>query len=273
MVYVTYLDDHLQCRYATIHHHLAVIHSAHIALGLPNPLLNHPRLHQVLWATRRHQPPPQLDLGCQGITTSFLCRAKPLHCPQSARDRVLWAALTTGHNGLFCNGKLVQLKMAEASTPHFIKVQDVMMQFTQGQLHYVHVFLNTSKTDHYHQGCPVAIGCTSISICGACEAWHLLQHHQCMGSSLEAPFFQLQNRALDHMTLVNHIKHVATCLRLDPSRYSGPQLAYRGRHFSSKSWALPVADQTPRMLEQPSVSSVHKATSISMCRASCLHGS
>ena len=235
IVYVTYLDDHLQHWYATIHHHLAVIHSAHIALGLPNPLLNCPRLQQVLRATRRHQPLPQLDLGCQGITTDFLCRAKPLHCPQSARDRVLCAALTMGHYGLFHSGKLAQPKMAEAGTPRFIRVQDVMLQFTQGWLHYICMFLNTSKTDHYHQGCPVVIGCSSTSICGACKAWHLLQQHQWIGSSPEAPFFQLQNRALDCMTLVNHIKHVATCLGLDPSRYSGHSLHIGGATSEAKA--------------------------------------
>ena len=124
MVYVTYLDNHLQHHYATIHHHLAAIRLAHITLGLPNPLLNCPRLQQLLQATQRHQPLPEPDLCCQGITTNFLCRAKPLHCPQSARDRVLWAALTMGHYGLFHSGKLAQPKMAEASTSHFITVQD-----------------------------------------------------------------------------------------------------------------------------------------------------
>ena len=235
MVYVTYLDDHLQCCYATIHHHLAAIHLAHIVLGLPNPLLNYPRLQQVLQATRRHQPLPQLDSDCQGITTDFLHRAKPLHCPQSARDRVLWAALTMGHYGLFCSGKLVQPKMAEAGAPRFIRVQDVTPQFTQGWLDYICVFLNTSKTDQFHQGCPIVIGCTGMSICGVCEDWHLLQQHQWMGSSPEAPFFQLQNRALDRVTLVNHIKHVATCLGLDPSRYSGHSLHIGGATSAVKA--------------------------------------
>ena len=165
MVYITYLDDHLQCCYATIHHHLAAIHSAHIALGLPNPLLHCPRLQQLLRATWRQQPLPQPDSGCQGITTEFLHRAKPLHCPQSPRDRVLWAALTMGHYSLFHSGKLAQLKMAKAGAPHFIRVQDVTPQFTQGQLHYICMFLTSSKTDHLHQGCPVIIGCTGTSIC------------------------------------------------------------------------------------------------------------
>ena len=170
MVYVTYLDDHLQCCYATIHHHLVAIHLAHIALGLLNPMLNCPKLQQLLQATQGQQPLPQPDSGHQDITTEFLHRAKPLHCPQSPRDRVLWAALTMGHYGLFCSGKLAQLKMAKAGAPHFIRVQDVTLQFTQGWLHYVCVFLTSSKTDQFHQGCPVIIGCTGTSIFGACKA-------------------------------------------------------------------------------------------------------
>ena len=202
---------------------------------MPNPLLNCPRLHQLLRATWRQQPLPQPDSGCQGITTEFLCRAKPLHCPQSPRDRVLWAALTMGHYGLFHSSELAQPKIAEASAPHFIRVQDITLQFTQGQLHYICVFLTSSKTDQFHQGCPIIIGCTNTSICGACEAWHLLQHHQQMGSSLEAPFFQLHHRALDCMTLVNHIKHIATCLKLDPSRYSGHSLHIGGATSVAKA--------------------------------------
>ena len=186
---------------------------------------------------------------------------------------MLWIALTMGHYGLFCSSELAQPKMAEAGTPRFIRVQDITLQFTHGWLHYVCMFLTSSKTDQFHQGCPVVIGCTGTSICRVCKAWHLLQHHQQMGFSPEALFFQLQNRALDHVTLVNHIKHITTRLRLDPSRYSGHNLHIWGSHCSSGSWALPVADQTFRMLEQSSISSVYKARSVLVCEASCPHGS
>ena len=114
MVYITYLNEHLQHCYAMVHHHLVAIHLAHITLGLPNPLLNCPQLQQLLWATWRQQPLPQLDSGHQGITTDFLHIARPLHCPQIPRDRVLWATLTMGHYGLFHSGELTQLKLAEA---------------------------------------------------------------------------------------------------------------------------------------------------------------
>ena len=45
MVFVTYLDDHLQRHYATIHHYMVAICMAHIALGLPSPLEDFPYLH------------------------------------------------------------------------------------------------------------------------------------------------------------------------------------------------------------------------------------
>ena len=96
MFYITYLDEHLKWHYATIQHHLAVIRSVHIVLGMQNPMDNCPRLHQLLCATRRQQPLPQPDSGRQGITSTFLCRARPLHCHSSHRDKVLWAALTNG---------------------------------------------------------------------------------------------------------------------------------------------------------------------------------
>ena len=187
MLYVTYLDDHLKQHCATIQHHLVAIRSAHIVLGMKNPLDNCPRLHQLLRATRRQQPLPQPDSGRQGITSSFLSRARPLHSTNSHRDKVLWAALTLGHYGLFCSGELAQPKLAEAGAPRFIRVQDVTPYFSASQLHYVRVLLTSSKTDHFHQGCPVIIGCTKTPICGACEAWQLLQHHQHVGSPQGTP--------------------------------------------------------------------------------------
>ena len=130
MVFATYLDEHLWQCYTTVHHHLAAIHLVHIALGLPNPLQDCPHLQQLLHAICRQQPLPQLDLGHQGITMDFLCRTKPLHCPQLPRDRVLWTALTIGHYSLFCSGELAQLKLAEAGAPCFICVQDVTPHFS-----------------------------------------------------------------------------------------------------------------------------------------------
>ena len=129
-----------------------------------------------------------------------------------------------GHYSLFCSGELVQPKLAEAGAPRFIRVQDVIVHFSAGQLHYICIFLASSKTDHFHQGCPIIIGCSRTPIHGACKAWHLLQHHQCTGSFPEDPFFKINDRALDRVTLVNHIKHLATSLGLDSSRYSGHSL-------------------------------------------------
>ena len=228
MFYVTYLEEHLKRHCATIQHHLVAIRSVHIALSLQNPLGNCPRLHQLLCTTRRQQPLPQPDSGRQGITFTFLHRARPLHRPSSHRDKVLWAALTMGHYGLFCSGELAQPKLAEARAPHCIRLQDVTPHFSVGQLHYICVFLASSKTDHFHKGCPIIIGCTRTTICGACKAWLLLQHHQHVGSSPEDPFFKINDRALDRVTLVNHIKNLATSLGLDSSRYSGHSLRIGG---------------------------------------------
>ena len=126
-----------------------------------------------------------------------------------------------GHYGLFHSGELAQPKLAEAGATRFIRVQDVTPHFSTGQLHYIYIFLASSKTDHFHQGCPIIIGCTRTPIYRACEAWYLLQQHQHMGSSPEDPFFKINDRALDRVTLVNHIKHLASSLGLDLSRYSG----------------------------------------------------
>ena len=49
MVFATYLDDNLHRCYAIIHHYMVAICVAHIALGLPSPLENHPHLQQLLW--------------------------------------------------------------------------------------------------------------------------------------------------------------------------------------------------------------------------------
>ena len=133
-----------------------------------------------------------------------------------------------GHYGLFCSGELAQPKLAEAGALRFICMEDVTPHFSRGCLHYIRILLANSKTDPFHQGCPIIISCMGTPVCSACEAWHLLQQHQWTQTSLEAPFFQINNRALDHVTLVRHIKDVATQLGLDPSRYSGHSFLIRG---------------------------------------------
>ena len=228
MVFATYLDEHLQRHYTTVHHYMAPIHVAHIALGLPNPLQNCPHLQQLLWEICQLQPQPQPDSGHQSITTEFLCRARPLHWLHLPKDSVLWAALTLGHYGLFHSGKLVQWKLAEAGLPWYICVRDVTPHFSQGCLHYVCIMLSGSKTDPFHVGCSVIIGCTGTPVCEACEAWSIIQQHQWTQTSPDAPFLQIDGRTLDHLTLVRHIKDIVAKLGLNPFRYSGHSLCIRG---------------------------------------------
>ena len=228
MVFATYLDEHLQRCYATVHHYMVAIHAAHIALGLPNPLQNHPHLQQLLWAICHQQPQSQPDLGQQGITTEFLWQARPLHWLHLPKDSVLWAALTFSHYGLFCSGELAQPNLAEAGEPQFICVWDVTLHFSQDCLHYVFIMLSGSKMDPFPLGCPIIIGCTGTPVCGACKAWHIIQEHQWTQTSPDAPFLQIDSRALDCLTLVRHIKDIASKLGLNPSRYSGDSLCIRG---------------------------------------------
>ena len=148
--------------------------------------------------------------------------------PPLPKDSVLWAALTLGHYGLFHSCELVQPKLAEAGVPRYIHVKDVTPHFSRGHLHYVCIMLSSSKTDPFHQGCPIIISCTGTPVCLACEAWCILQQHQQGQISLDAPFHQIDSRALDHVTLVRHIKDIAAWLGLDPSRYSGHSLYIRG---------------------------------------------
>ena len=209
MVFMTYLNKHLLQCYTTVHHYLAAICSVHIAMGLPNPLQDCPCLQQLLQAICRQQLLPQLDSGHQGITMDFLHRPRPLHHLHFPKDRVLWAALTMGHYSLFCSGELAWPKLAEARAPKFIRVQDVTPHFSRGCFHYICVLLSSSKMDPFHQGCPIIIGCIGTSVCGTCEAWHILQQHQQTQTSPDGPL-QINSRALDHMTLVRHIKDIAT---------------------------------------------------------------
>ena len=178
----------------------------------------------LLQAIQRQQPQPQLDLGCQGIMMEFLHRARPLHWLHLSRDSVLWAALTMGHYGLFCSRELAQPKLAEAGVPWYIHVQDVTLHFFRGHLHYICILLSSSKMDPFHQGSPIIFGCTGTPMCGACEAWYILQQHQWTQTPLDAPFLQINIRLLDHMILVRHMKDTATWLGLDSSRYSDHSL-------------------------------------------------
>ena len=224
MVFMMYLDEHLWRCYPTVHHFLVAICMVHIAMGLSIPLQDCPCLQQLLSVICRQQPQPQPDSGHQGIMMEFLCRARPLHHLYLPKDSVLWAALTLGHYGLLCSSKLAQPKLAEAGVPQYICVKDVTPHFSRGHLHYIHIVLSSSKMDPFHQGCPVIIGCTDTPMCGSCETWCIIQQHQWAQTSPDAPFLQIDSRALDHLTLVQHIKDIAAWLGLNPSRYSGHSL-------------------------------------------------
>ena len=63
MVFVTYLDNHLQRCYATKHHYIAAIHMVHIALGLLSPLENCPHLHQTASGNLPTTTPTPAGLG------------------------------------------------------------------------------------------------------------------------------------------------------------------------------------------------------------------
>ena len=228
MVFATYLGNHLQSCYATMHHYMVAIHAAHIPLGLPNPLQNCPHLQQLLQAIHHWQSQPLPDSGQQGITTEFLHQARPLHQLLIPKDSVLWAALTLSHYDLFCSGKLAQPKLAKARVPQFIWVWNVTLHFLQGHLHYVHIMLLGSRMDPFQLGCPVIIGCTGTPVCGACKAWHIIQDHKWTQTPLDASYLQIDSRALDHLTLVRHIKAIMAKLGLNPSRYSGHILCIRG---------------------------------------------
>ena len=178
MAFAMYLDKHLCIRYATIYHYMAAICMEHISLGLPGPMENCLHLHKLLQAICRQQPLLQPDLGQQGITTEFLHHARPLHQLHLPKDSILWAACTLSHYGLFWSGKLAQPKLSEAGAVHFIRVWDVSLHFAQGCLHFVSIKLWNSKTDPFHQGCPIIIGCTGMAVCGACKAWCLVQSHR-----------------------------------------------------------------------------------------------
>ena len=65
-------------------------------------------------------------------------------------------------------------------------------------------------------------------MCGACDAWCIVQFHRCTQTPLDAPFLQVDGRALDCLTLVNNIKATAAKLGLDLSRYSGHSLHIGG---------------------------------------------
>ena len=79
MVFTTYLDEHLQRHYTTVHHYMVAIHAAHIALGLSNPC----RIALICnsyfrwFAVNNHSPcqtqankaSPQSSLGKPGLYT------------------------------------------------------------------------------------------------------------------------------------------------------------------------------------------------------------
>ena len=107
------------------------------------------------------------------------------------------------------------------------------------------IMLSGSKMDPFQLGCPVIISCTGTPVCGACEAWCIIQQHQWAQTSPDASFLHIDGRSLDCLTLVRHIKDIVTQLGCNPSRYSGHSL-HTGGHFCETGRALPVANKVVR---------------------------
>ena len=160
---------------------------------------------------------------------------------------MLWAALTIGHYGLFYSCELAQPKLAEARVAKILRVWGITPHFMQGRLHFVHIKLSDSKTDPFQLGCPVIMGCTRTAVCGACEDWYIIQSHRHMQMPLDAPFLQVDGRALDHLMLVNHIKATAAKLGLNPYRYSGQSLHIGGATSAAEAglsqWEIKLLGQ------------------------------
>ena len=68
-----------------------------------------------------------------------------------------------------------------------------------------------------------------------------------MQMPLDAPFLQVDGRALDRLTLVDHIKATAAKLGLDPSRYSGHSLHIGGATSAAQAglsqWQIKLLGQ------------------------------
>ena len=207
------------------------------------------------------------------MTTEFLHWARPLHPLHNPNGSMLWAALTIGHYVLFQSGKLAQPRLAEARAAKFIRVWDIAPHFMQGCLHFVSIKLSDSKTDPFQLGCPAIIGCTRTAVCGTCEAWCTVQSHRCKQMPPNAPFLQVDGRALDCLMLVNHIQGHCGQARTQLLQVLWTQPMHQGSHICSASRALPVADQTIRLVEQPGLSALYPSGSAYMCGFCCLHDS
>ena len=186
---------------------------------------------------------------------------------------MLWAALTLSHYGLFCSSKLAQPKLAEARVAQFIRVWDVTPHFLQGCLHYICVNLSSCSMDPFQLGCPVIIVCTGMAVCGACEAWHIIQDHRQTQTPPDVPFLQVDGRALDQLMLVRHIITIAAKLGLNPSRYSGHSLCIGGATSAAQAGALPMANKSSRLVEQSGLSTVHMSGPACVHKLCCPHES
>ena len=155
------------------------------------------------------------------------CTDPGLYTGSTSQGQCVMGSPDIGSLWPFHSGELAQPKLVEARVPWYIHVRDITPHFSQGCLHYVCIMLSSSKTDPFHLGCPVIIGCTGTLVCGACEAWCIIQQYQQPQTSPDAPFLQIDSRALDCLTLVRSIKDIAAQLGFNPSRHSGHSLCIR----------------------------------------------
>ena len=130
-----------------------------------------------------------------------------------------------------------------------------------------------SKMEPFQLGCPVIISCTGTPVCGACKAWCIIQDHKQTQTPPDAPFLQIDGRALDHLILVRHIKAIVAKLGLNPSRYSGHKPLYWGSYICCTSRALPMTNKATRPVEQSDPPTVYTSGPAYVHWFCCPHGS
>ena len=139
-------------RYSTIRTYLYGVRSLCVDFGAGDPLKGNHRIHRVLRGIKRDQGansglPPKLP-----VTFDLLRRIRSVVDPNSAADRLHFAAIATAVSGLFRIGELTVTRMKSADEQRRLRLSNLGWKGA-----YFDVTLLASKTDPFREGVTVHV--------------------------------------------------------------------------------------------------------------------
>lgn len=183
------------------------------------PSLHSPQMSLLLRGIRRTQSQPGPRLVRLPMTPTLMRRIKSSLATQarSYGNILLWAACCVGFFGFLRCGEFLVPDSATFDPHSHLSLHDISLD-TSASCWVIMLYIKTSKTDQFHQGCSVALGSTGSDLCPVAA---LLDYLAVRGKAA-GPLFQLENgQPLKRRTFTTQVQQALTASGVNGSLFNG----------------------------------------------------